>query len=158
MSDDDVTRVSNQVSATGKPYTSVVQPNHTEAIICSLSTGKRHTLEIWKLTRYYDNPQFWSDPGVEDVITTEECEAHADADTECSLCVTTTKYIPDPDQYELYNLSEDPLEEKNLAYHGLETPETLAVKNLLIQALEEQCRQKRLYPTSGNVPGKPSCE
>ena len=158
MSDDDVTRGPNQVSATGKPYTSVVQPNHTEAIICSLPTGKKRSSETWKLTRYFDNPQFWSNPGVEDVVTTEECEAHANADTVCSLCVTTTKYIPVPDQYELYNLSEDPIEEKNLAYPGFETPETLAVKNLLIGALEEQCRQKRLYPTSGNVPGKPSCE
>jgi len=81
------------------------------------------------------------------------CEAGEDHDTDCSLCVTKTKDTPVPEQYELYNLSEDPLEEKNLAYPGFETPESLVVKNLLIAALEEQCRQKRLYPSSGDVPG-----
>lgn len=157
MSDDDVTRGPNQVSATGQPYSSVVQPNHTEAIITTLSTGKDGASERWKLTRYFDNPQFWSDPGVEDVTTTEVCDTSEEQDTDYSLCVTKTKDTPVPEQYELYNLSDDPLEEKNLAYRGFETPESRVVKNLLITALEEQCRQKRLYPTSGDVVGKPSC-
>ncbi|MCA1055842.1 sulfatase-like hydrolase/transferase [Rossellomorea aquimaris] len=157
MSDDDFTRGPNQVTAAGRPYTSVVQPNHTEAIITRLSTGKHDTSEVWKLTRYFDNPQFWSNPDCEDVTTTQVSEKSTSADTECSLCITKTKKIPVPEQYELYNLTADPLEEKNLAYPEYETPESIAVKNLLISALEEQCRQKRLYPTSGDVPGKPSC-
>ncbi len=105
MSDDDFTRGLNQVSVTGRPYNSVVQPNHTEAIITSLATGKEGKSEIWKLTRYFDNPQFWSDPGCEDVTTSQSSETNTISDTQCSLCITNTKKSPVPDQYELYNLS-----------------------------------------------------
>ncbi len=157
MSDDDITRGPNQVSATGKPYKSVVEPNHIEAIITKLSTGKEGEQEIWKLSRYFDNPQFWSNPGCEDVTTNQVSQTNTSVNTDCSLCVTTTKNCPVPDEYELYNLTLDPLEEKNLAFSTYETPESIAVKNLLLSALEEQCRQKRLAPTSGEVPGMPSC-
>lgn len=148
MSDDDVTRGQNQVTATGQPYSSVVQPNHTEAILTNLSTGHDGASETWKLTRYFDNPQFWSDPDNEDVTTTEVCDTSEDPDTDCSLCITKTKDSPVPEQYELYNLSEDPLEEENLAHPGFETPKSKAVQKLLIQALDEQRKEKRLYPTS----------
>ncbi|ARI75729.1 sulfatase-like hydrolase/transferase [Halobacillus mangrovi] len=157
MSDDDVTKGLNQVSALGRPYESVVQPNHTEAIITRLPTGKDKKEELWKLTRYFDNPQFWSDPGCEDV-TTIQGGSLQDGDSKCSICVTRTKDCPVPDQYELYNLTADPLEEKNLANPAYETPESLIVKGLLISALEEQCREKRLSPSSGAVPGIPSCQ
>jgi arylsulfatase A-like enzyme len=158
MSDDDVTKGLNQVSTDGEPYQSVIQPNHTEAIICTLATGKGGKREIWKLTRYFDNPQFWSDPGEEDVTVTESTHSITQDSTQYSICVTTTKTTQVPDQFELYNLTEDPLEEHNLAFPTNETPETIAIKKLLIGALEEQCIQKRLSPSSGDVPGMPSCE
>ncbi|MBS8266435.1 DUF229 domain-containing protein [Mesobacillus boroniphilus] len=158
MSDDDFTRGLNQVSPSGRPYQSVIQPNHTEAIITTLSTGEHGKKEVWKLTRYFDNPQFWSDPGCEDVTTSQVADRHTSDETQCSLCITNTKTNPVPEQFELYNLTSDPLEEKNLAHPPFRTPESIAVENLLITALEEQCRQKRLSPTSGNVPGMPSCD
>lgn len=157
MSDDDVTRGLNQVSAAGDPYESVVQPNHIESIITTLSTGKDRTEEVWKLSRYYDNPQFWSNPGVEDQTLRQDRNSYTDCHVEVDLCITETKDQPVPDQYELYNLSQDPLEEKNLANISYQTPESLVIMNLLISALEEQCRQKRLSPSSGSVPGMPSC-
>ncbi|WP_279326024.1 sulfatase-like hydrolase/transferase [Bacillus sp. FJAT-47783] len=157
MSDDDVTRGLNQVSETGEPYKSVIQPNHIEAIITTLPTGKDRENEIWKLSRYFDNPQFWSDPGCKDEITSSGSSTHTESNTECSVCVTTTKKRPVPDQFELYNLTTDPLEEKNLANPAFETPQSIVVKELLISALNEQCRQKRLSPSSGVVPGMPSC-
>ncbi|RBW70815.1 sulfatase-like hydrolase/transferase [Bacillus taeanensis] len=158
MSDDDFTRGLNQVSVTGEPYESVVQPNHLESIITTLPTGKNKEKEIWKLTRYYDNPQFWSNPGCEDSVVTQTSAESTNETTTCSLCITKTKTCPVPDQFELYNLTADPLEEKNLANPTFETPESIAVKELLISALEEQCRQKRLSPSSGSVPGMPSCD
>lgn len=157
MSDDDFTRGINQVSSTGEPYESVVQPNHIEAIITTLPTGRNKGIEIWKLGRYYDNPQFWSDPGCKDEVVTQSSPVSSSADSKCSVCITTTKDCPIPDEFELYNLTNDPLEEKNLANPAFETLESIAIKNLLITALEEQCRQKRLSPTSGTVPGMPSC-
>ena len=105
MTDDDVTRGLNQTTLTGQPYKSVVQPNHIEAVITMLKTGKTKK-EIWKFARYYDNPQFWSNPGCSDTGIIE-LEDGFD---------TITKQYPVPEQYELYNLTTDPLEEINLAH------------------------------------------
>ncbi|WP_010198704.1 sulfatase-like hydrolase/transferase [Bacillus sp. m3-13] len=158
MSDDDVTQGPNQVSATGEPYHAVIQPNHMEAIITKISTGENGTKEIWKLTRYYDSPQFWSNPGVENVTTTQVSKTSTGEHIDCALCIMSTKTRPVPDQYELYNLTKDPLEESNLAYSDNRTPETMAIQKLLMLGLEEQCKQKRLEPSSGEVPGMPSCK
>jgi arylsulfatase A-like enzyme len=157
MSDDDMTRGQNQVTVLRKPYDSVVQPNHIESILTTLPTGEDGKSELWKLTRYYDNPQFWSNPGIEDVTVSQGVQIRAADNTEYTVCTTTPKVSPVPDQYELYNLTTDPLEERNLAFPALETPQSVAIKNLLISMLREQCSQKRLSPTSGNVPGMPSC-
>lgn len=59
MTDDDVTRGPNQVSAVGQPYNLVFQPNH-------IQTGE--SKQLWKYSCYYDNPQFWSNPGVGRII------------------------------------------------------------------------------------------
>jgi choline-sulfatase len=57
LADDDPSRGLNQDNWTGIPYYSVIQPNHIETVIARLN-GK-----VWKYTRYFDNPQFWSTPG-----------------------------------------------------------------------------------------------
>ena len=152
MTDDEVTRGMNQFSVTGKPYDSVIQPNHLETVILKLPTGKEKTEEIWKLTRYFDNAQFWSNPGTDDEIT-EQKEANQITDTkEVAICVTTTKQAPVEDQYELYNVTRDPLEECNLAFHLNETPESKVIQKILISILQEQSKEKRLFPTSSVVP------
>ena len=95
MTDDDISKGLHQTNpVTGKPYESVVQPSHIEAVITKLITSKSTKQEVWKFARYYDNPQFWSDPGVSDTVTSVQ--------NDC--CVTTTKTKPVPDQFELYNL------------------------------------------------------
>ncbi|WP_419959757.1 sulfatase-like hydrolase/transferase [Psychrobacillus sp. BM2] len=158
MTDDEVTKGLNQLTVTGKPYESVIQPNHLETVILKLPTGKEKTDEIWKLTRYFDNPQFWSNPGVDDEVTDQK-DPHPVSDTkEVAICITTTKQSPVDDQYELYNVTRDPMEECNLAFHLNETPESKVIQKILATILEEQCKQKRLSPTSGSVPGMPSCE
>ncbi|MDQ0483870.1 sulfatase-like hydrolase/transferase [Guptibacillus hwajinpoensis] len=158
MTDDDVTRGLNQVTVTGQPYESVVQPNHIEAVITTLPTGKDKKHELWKFSRYYDNPQFWSNPGVEDVVLHEKTPVPPNSDVQYSHCVTTTKTTPLPDEFELYNLSTDPLEERNLADPAYQTPETMKIQERLSVLLQEQCSKKRLSPSSGNVPGMPSCD
>lgn len=152
MTDDEVTRGMNQFSVTGKPYDSVIQPNHLETVILKLPTGKEKTEEIWKLTRYFDNAQFWSNPGTDDEIT-EQKESNQITDTkEVAICVTTTKQAPVEDQYELYNVTRDPLEECNLAFHLNETPESKVIQKILFSILQEQSKEKRLFPTSSAVP------
>lgn len=158
MTDDEVTKGLNQFTVTGKPYESVIQPNHLETVILKLPTGKEKTDEVWKLTRYFDNPQFWSNPGVEDKVTSQEDSTPVIDTKEVAICITTTKQTPVDDEYELYNVTRDPTEECNLAFHLNETPESKLIQKVLISILQEQSKQKRLSPTSGTVPGMPTCE
>ncbi|MTI85143.1 MAG: DUF229 domain-containing protein [Firmicutes bacterium] len=157
MTDDDFTRGLNQVSLLGKPYNSVIQPNHIETVITTLPTGDTDQKEIWKYSRYFDNPQFWSNPGCEDKTTSQGNPTPVSEEINCQVCITTVKTRPVPDEIEMYNITKDPLEMRNLAHPDFATPESREVQLVLAKLLEEQCRQKRLYPSSGNVPGKPSC-
>ncbi|OAH61206.1 hypothetical protein AWH49_13515 [Domibacillus aminovorans] len=54
-------------------------------------------------------------------------------------------------------LTVDPLEEKNLADPAFATEQSANIQQVLTRMLEEQCKQKRISPTSGNVPGMPAC-
>jgi hypothetical protein len=73
----------------------------------------------------YDNPQFWSDPGNIDITIVQVSNVNVGGgDTQCSLCITTEKTKRIPDEFEMYNLSDDPLETKNLADPRYATPET----------------------------------
>ena len=101
-------------------------------VISKLPTGVNNELEIWKYSRYFDNPQFSNNPG---------CEEE-----------------PVPDQIEMYNLTVDPIEAQNLANSEFSTPESAAIQNVLAKLLSVECKNKRIYPTNGDVPGKPSCE
>ena len=146
MTDDDVSKGSHQTNAvTGKPYESVAQPSHIEAVITTLETGRNKSKEIWKFGRYFDNPHFWTDPGCSDTVVTNRDEC----------CVTTIKIEPVPDQFELYNHTKDPLEKSNLADPAFATIESAIIQQILTTTLKDQCKQKRLSPKSGNVPGMP---
>lgn len=54
MTDDDPSRGSSQENVFGVGYDSVTQPNHIECVIAELDG------DLWKFTRYFDNPAFWS--------------------------------------------------------------------------------------------------
>ena len=154
MTDDDPSRGLNQDNWTGIAYNSVVQPNHIEAVIARLEDGK-----TWKYARYFDNPQFWSSPGnpgdagVEDVVL-EEDGPHPEQDGTYTVpCHLTVKHTPLADEFELYNVSDDPMELVNL--YG--NPTYAAPQSTLAALLAQQCREKRLQPSSGTVPGQPGC-
>lgn len=148
MTDDDVTRGLNQFNFTGQPYNSVIQPNHIETVIAYLQTGKNKENELWKYTRYFDNPQFWSDPGLQDQIAEVETQLPIDYSTTISISKITTKIDPVPDQFELYNLTQDPCEKENLADPSYASRKTKLVQSLMSDLLNEQRLQKRLTPTS----------
>lgn len=158
MTDDYPSRTLNHVNPLGLPIEPVTQPCHLEAVIVKLPTGKNSSLETWKYTRYFDNPQFWSNPGSEDKNEQQKCSVSTSSDTSCNLWVTSVKTAPVPDEIEMYNLTNDPLETKNLANPEFATVETMAVQAILRQVLDSQCKKKRLYPTTGKIPGKPSCK
>lgn len=149
MTDDDPSRGLNQENFYGIAYDSVVQPNHIESVIVEING------EVWKYSRYFDNPQFWSDPdpmtgpSKDVVITIEE-----GLDVPGEEPVTGTKRVkiePAPGEFEMYNVTQDPLELRNLA--GLSA--FAAMEARLAALLAEQRKLKRLRPVSGNVPGQP---
>ncbi|NQX68308.1 sulfatase-like hydrolase/transferase [Paenibacillus alba] len=139
MTDDDVTRGQHQVNPLGIPYSSVIQPNHIETILVYLT--RHQNKELWKYTRYFDNPQFWSQPGKRDVIL-ETVEG-----TDPAHCSMTVKAEPVPEEYELYNVTNDPLEVRNLAYPAFATEESRSIQQYMAMLLNEQRKRKRLVPT-----------
>lgn len=153
MTDDDVTKGLFQITFAGEPYNSVTQPNHIESVIVYLDTGINRAKELWKFSRYFDNPQFWSDPCVKDQLTEVESQISIDEEINISVSKTTTRTEPVPEQYELYNLTKDPTEEYNLADTSNATILTGLIQTILMGLLEEQRAQKRLTPTNGLVPG-----
>ncbi|WP_053373177.1 sulfatase-like hydrolase/transferase [Paenibacillus sp. FJAT-27812] len=138
MSDDDVTRGQHQVNPLGKSYHSVIQPNHIETVIAAIPN--RNTKQLWKFSRYFDNKQFWSSPGIE-AVTCQPVDAGA-----TEQWASDKKTEPVQEEYELYNLTDDPLEARNLAYPAFATSYTRGIQQQMMRMLEEQRKQKRLYP------------
>lgn len=157
MTDDDPSRGINQGTFTGIDYNSVIQPNSLETVIVKLDDGK-----VWKYTRYFDNPQFWTSPGevktppdrnVEDVVLEQKEPTPIRDGTFPILCEITVKHTPKDEEFEMYNVTDDPMELTNLYSAISPLPE----QNLLAELLQQQCAQKRLIPCSGDVPGQPTC-
>jgi choline-sulfatase len=128
----------------------VIQPNHIETVIARLN-GK-----IWKYSRYFDNPQFWSTPGdptPQDVVVSPPDEPPPSTEGVYTIEYTVSvKTQPLPDEFEMYNVTDDPGELDNL--YGQGYPEQAVLESLLA----EQCAKKRLTPASGIVPGSRAVE
>src|SRR5579863_5429861 len=167
MTDDDPSRGLNQDNWTGIGYNSVVQPNHLETVIARLADGK-----VWKYTHYFDNPQFWSTPGypgdrrdpnypnVDDVVFRQLGKTpdpppyrHDEVGPQPIAYTVTVKSTPYPDEYEMYNVTDDPMELANL----FDDRTYGAQQRQLAQLLQQQRCAKRLVPQSGTVPGQPTC-
>jgi arylsulfatase A-like enzyme len=118
-------------------YSNVVQPNHVETVVAQVDVdGEQHTV---KLSRYHDNQQFWTVPGERD-------ERQQGRHT-----VTVTE--PEHDEWELYDLTLDPTEERNLAHASNADDASRTLQQTMRGLLVEQLAAKRLTPTSGAVPG-----
>jgi choline-sulfatase len=138
----------------GLGYFPVEEPNSIETVIARLDDG-----HLWKFSRYFDNPQYWSSPGtqgddgVEDVLQVQ-VEGNPPPDIPPPPAIidfaVTVKATPKPDEFEMYQLDEDPLELTNR--YGV--AEYSAQQQQLEQLLAVQRTQKRLTPCSGNVPGQ----
>ncbi|RDU96514.1 sulfatase-like hydrolase/transferase [Trinickia dinghuensis] len=167
MTDDDPSRGLNQDNWTGIGYNSVVQPNHLETVIVRLADGK-----VWKYTHYFDNPQFWSTPGkpgdtgdsnsakVEDVVLRQVAKTPdppaypgADVGPQAIPYTVTVKSTPRNDEYEMYNVTDDPMELANLYDDGIHGTQ----QSQLAALLQQQRCVKRQVPQSGDVPGQPTC-
>ena len=88
---------------------------------------------VWKYSRYFDNPRFYvGQAGNPDNVT-------------------TTRGIPD--EFECYNLKEDPLELENRISPICPQPLPDAVHKALELTLAAQRKAKRLMPTTLNDQG-----
>lgn len=135
MTDDEISKGQNQTNpVTGKPYHSVVQPNHVETVITTIDGPDGE--QVWKYSRYFDNPQFWSSPFQQNQITVDG--------------KTITKKKPLPPEFEMYNVSAnaDPLEQDNLARKSNRSGADKRIAEGLSKLLKEQREAKRLYPKS----------
>ena len=133
MTDDEISSGQNQTNPfTGKPYQSVIQPNHIETVIAALDGPGGE--QIWKYSRYFDNPQFWSSPFQQDQVTVDG--------------KTITKKKPLRPDFEMYNLSADQLERDNLAGKSNRSRADKARGDELNNLLKQQRKAKRLYPKS----------
>jgi choline-sulfatase len=138
---------------------SVDQPNHIETVIATLNG------QVWKYSRYFDNPQFWSTPGTP--VANPQCGLDPSPEDVVALQLPPTpcadgsynlpyhvsvKHAPLPDQFEMYNVTDDPMELHNLYNDGIHPSQ----QNQLAQLLTQQRCAKRLVPSSGVVPGQPT--
>ena len=131
MTDDEPSKGLNQTNPlTGKPYDAVIEPCHVESVITMLPTAKGG--QLWKYSRYFDNPQFWSTPFQSDTVTVNG--------------KTKTKTKPVRPEFEMYNVTEDPLEEDNLMNQVSKSSELKKVQQQLEEMLHKQREAKRVYP------------
>jgi arylsulfatase A-like enzyme len=120
-----------------KIYSDVAQPNHLETVIAEVEIdGDPHLI---KFTRYHDNQQFWTVPG--------------ERDERLHRRRTITVTEPEPDEFELYDLTLDPYEERNLAHPGTADDRSRVLQERMLGLLVEQLARKRLVPSAGEVPG-----
>ena len=115
----------------------IKQPNHLETVIAEIDVGDGPHLV--KFTRYHDNQQFWTLPGERDE------RIHK------SKMFTVTE--PEPDEYELYDLTLDPYEQHNLAHPSIVDDSSRALQQTMLGLLLQQLTAKRLTPAAGESPG-----
>jgi arylsulfatase A-like enzyme len=118
-------------------YSNVAQPNHLQTVVAEVEVGgERHLV---KFTRYYDNPQFWTVPG--------------ERDERLRRRKTITVTEPEPDEFELYDLTVDPYEERNLAHPSNADDASRELRGRMFELLIAELDAKRLIPVAGDRPG-----
>ena len=126
-----------RVARATRMYATIEQPNHIETVIAEVDVdGEQHLV---KFSRYHDNEQFWTVPGERD----ERLRGRK----------TITVTEPEPDEYELYDLTLDPLEERNLAHPTYADDSSRTLQQTMLARLAEQVAAKRLTPSAGGVTG-----
>lgn len=149
MTDDQPFKGANATSALGVNYEPVKQPNCVETVVSYLPTGPGGARERWKYSRYWDNPLLWTQPGSQDIETFVPGKANTPGTrtavtTVKALNPTSGQIAPPPDQFELYNVSQDPTELTNLYGDSQYAKQLTAMQKLM----DIQRETKRLSPVT----------
>ncbi|MFB3112751.1 MAG: hypothetical protein ACE10G_12015, partial [Gemmatimonadales bacterium] len=118
----------NENNYIGLDIVEVAQPHHILTVVAKIDGM------LFKYSRYFDNTQFTVDnyPNVPDKY-------------EVPVAVAVARAVPD--EFEMYNLDDDPNELRNLAHDPL--PENQDILKTMDQILKRQCELKRRPPQSG---------
>lgn len=108
----------------GTPYSYVIQPAFIDATLTVIDG------QTWKFAMYFENQEF----------------AEAPLSCTCSTPIEPPQ-PPAVIQYEMYNLTNDPLETQNLADPQFATPYTRMIQAQLVVILQQQMNQKALQPS-----------
>lgn len=147
MTDDDPARGDNENNPIGLSASTVIQPNKVDTVVTVIDT------QVWKYTEYRDDPAYWTSPQSQDLRDRALLAAPTNPGTYTQpyeVTLKTQPVQPQPRDYEMYNLTTDPLELRNLALD----PTYAGMKDQLARLLAQQRAQKRLTPggTSGGSP------
>lgn len=138
--DDNVLFGNNMISITGTPYQPIIQPASIQTVIVQLEQK-----QIWKFSRYYDNPNFWTVPNTSSVIQ-QNTNSVQNNDIIINTSTTKNKTNPAPDEYELYCLSTDPIEMINYANPKYATEKTKKIEEKLRCLLNKLVSEKCIVP------------
>jgi choline-sulfatase len=153
MTDDDPSRGAAPYNVIGVQYDPVRQPSHIETVIANLNGS------VWKYSRYFDNTQFWTgsenpaNPILKDVHSRQVGRKETPG-TYTIPFRKTVKVDAVADQYEMYNVTTDPMELSNLAG----SDPFASIEAQLRDLLTAQSKSKRLTPsgdtrTAAYLPG-----
>jgi arylsulfatase A-like enzyme len=118
-------------------YSEIAQPNHLETVVAEVEVdGAPHLV---KLSRYHDAQQFWTVPG--------------ERDERLRRRETVVVTEPEPDEFELYDLTVDPYEERNLAHPTYADEASRELQERMLDLLIRELERKRLVPGAGEAPG-----
>lgn len=138
--DDNVTKGQNQVTLTGRTYKSVQQPSSIETVVTYIENcGNVH--EKWKFSIYFNNSDLWTNPNKEDKNIDKTI-----SDELYEVDIYSINKDDRYEQFELYNLTKDPLEIDNLINHYETDEDIKSMANRLYCILIEQRKNKKKYP------------
>jgi choline-sulfatase len=150
MTEDDPDRGLHMSDAQGIGRPPVEDPKRVETAIARLKDGG-----LWKYSRYFDSTQYWSNPGTsgrpaKDVLLVQKQATPAPEYKGPVRCEVTVKGVPVADEFELYDLTSDPMELRNR--YG--DPACSVQQAAMVEILADQRARKRLSPLSGVGPGQ----
>lgn len=171
MTDDQVSLGLQQVNALGQPYRAIIQPNSVETVLARLP-GPDGAVKLWKCSRYFDNPRFGvgvvgrpaiyaPNSGATPILPGAGPGNLGVGNADAPYTSQATGEMPVPDEWECYNLDDDPYEQANLLSPLYQHPDQDYRTKLdeILRELKALVRQqslaKRKLPQNNNAMPEP---